>query len=43
LNNSAAAFIVESIIEQTGEMIEINRVSVGCSSSIDQPDVAHRV
>jgi hypothetical protein len=38
LNNSAAAFIVESIVEQTGEMIKINRVSLGCSSGIDQPD-----
>jgi hypothetical protein len=36
-NDAAAAFIVESAIDLTGEMVEINRASVGCSSVVDQP------
>ena len=36
-NDAAAAFIVESAIDLTGEMVEINRASVGGSSVVDQP------
>jgi hypothetical protein len=36
LNDSTAAFVVETIIELTGDMVEINRASIGCDSVLDQ-------
>jgi hypothetical protein len=35
-NDPAAAFVVENFIERTGEMVKINRVSVGCNGVLDQ-------
>ena len=35
-NDSLAAFIVEDLIELAGEMVKVNRTSVGCGSVMDQ-------
>src|SRR5262245_52463346 len=36
-DDPAAALIVETITELTGEMVEIDRAPLGCDSGVDQP------